>query len=420
MRTIPLQLLLLGALALVITGCATEKVALPSPSIAAVQGDAVVGLDLQGKVVRRVDAKGVDRLLYSEATQKLWAITGTKFAEVQLEQGILALAAELPAPYGEKLQHNTRNEARLTHDTKTLCAAFSAGDPVMPDPNGEIDYEEEPFALNLVTMELNKAGCPEPPGFPNVQNCRGKCMQWHCFCEAKRSKADGTQETTVCRRTQESCKQSESDTLKTFEGKMGLEISRPCERLTSPGAVNSYDHPADALGPKNYQRYEGWKPMSGQDAWFHQGGCFLPKDQSAKDSLRVVSSESQCGIMAKGKFLAIEKRPEIGDCWVTLGAISPSRRYVEVHANQGGGAAMVIQYAVRFLDLQTGTFVDFKGQEADGFYLDEDTTRFDVEEGLRRGWSPNRDLFIAGAALIDLEGEKPVIRSLGDHAVFLQ
>ena len=65
-------------------------------------------------------------------------------------------------------------------------------------------------------------------------------------------------------------------------------------------------------------------------------------------------------------------------------------------------------------------FVDFKGQEPDGFYLDEDTTRFDVQEGFRRGWSPKRDLFIAGGALIDLEGDTPVVRTVGDHAVFLK
>ncbi len=419
-RTSLPTLLMACALLLVANGCATDKVVIPAPTIAAVQGNTVVGLDDKGKVLHTVDAKGVHRLLFSAATQKLWAITGTKLAEVQLEKGFLALAAELPAPYNEKLQHNTRNEARLTHDQKTLCAAFSAGDPVMPDANGEIDYEEEPFTFNLTTMELKKAGCPQPPGFPNVQNCRGKCMQWHCYCHAAHSKADGTQETTLCRRTQESCTQSETATRQSFEGKMGLEITRPCERLTSAGAVNSYNHPADALEAKNYQRYEGWKPLSGQDAWFSQAGCFLPKDKKGRDDLRVVSSETQCGVMVKGKFLAIEKRPEIGDCWVTLGKISPTRRYLEVHANQGGGAAMVIQYAVRILDLKSGQFVDFKGQDPEGFYLDEDTTRFDVEEGLRRGWAPTRDLFIAGGALIDLEGDKPIVRALGEHAVFLK
>jgi len=90
-----------------------------------------------------------------------------------------------------------------------------------------------------------------------------------------------------------------------------------------------------------------------------------------------------------------------------------------VHANQGGGVALVINYALRILDLETGAFVDFKGLKSDGLWLNEDTTRLDVSDGLRRGWSPSEDIFLAGPVAIDLRGKQPFARHMGEHAVFL-
>jgi hypothetical protein len=402
-------------------GACAGKVVVSEPSIAAVRGNAIVGLDTKGNILSQVDAgdQSIERLLYSASNEKLTAISGTHVANIDLKKGLFVKVASLPEPYADRLQHNLRNEARVTHDGKNLCMAFSEGDPVMPDENGEIDYEEEAFTYTLGAKKIKKVGCPEPPGYPHVQNCRGKCMQWHCYCHASTSKADGTTNTTVCRRTADSCEESENATRTSFEGKMGLEVSQTCSRLTTAGAVNSYDHPADALGPKHYRQYDGWKPLSGQDAWYTQKGCFLPKDDTARDMLRVVSSDTQCGVMSRGQLLKVEMRPGIGDCWVTLGARSPTGRYIEVHANQGGGVALVINYALRILDLETGAFVDFKGLKSDGLWLNEDTTRLDVSDGLRRGWSPSEDIFLAGPVAIDLRGKQPFARHMGEHAVFL-
>jgi hypothetical protein len=136
--------------------------------------------------------------------------------------------------------------------------------------------------------------------------------------------------------------------------------------------------------------------------------------------IQVVSDKKRCGVIAKGKFLPIERRPEIGDCWAQLGALSPSGRYLEVHANQGGGAAMEILTAVRLMNLKTGRFVDLNGLDLDGLDAEGDTTRIDATVYTPRRWSYGRDVFLVGPLMIDLEGRSPAALKAGEHAAFLR
>ena len=136
--------------------------------------------------------------------------------------------------------------------------------------------------------------------------------------------------------------------------------------------------------------------------------------------LQVVSDKTRCGVFVKGTFFPIERRPEIGDCWATLGALSPNHRFVEIYANQGGGAAMEVVYAVRVMDLYKGQFVDFKSLKTSELSLHDKTVRIDANMYSPRSWSRTRSFLLVGSVFINLEGKSVQAFKAGNQAVFLR